>query len=309
MIFSASAPSLSLLVVLCFLLVLMTEQAHGFTQTSSSSSSTHDRSSCTQDSHYLPATRTITTPARLSCRISISLSVTSKEEEQQEDSSATILSAKAKALQEKAEQLRAEIAALQDSKDQVQETQRQELQLQLDQQEAYMQHYSGEIPILKPDGAIVMEQVQFPPLVSFVPKEEENEESNTNENGQQSFPSEILVCEAPLPLGMILGQERAERNAMIVVDEVLEDSNAAVVAGIQEGDILRACTSCKMEMEQPTWQLLVGGIGRPKTVRFMFGTDDQPLETVLEALGANRMDPEARPVVLVVERPNKASEQ
>ncbi|KAL3933172.1 MAG: hypothetical protein SGBAC_010513 [Bacillariaceae sp.] len=221
-----------------------------------------------------------------------------------EDDSVTILSAEAKALQEKAEKLRAEIAALTDSKEEAQEAQRQELQAELDQQEAYMQHYSGEVPILKPDGSVVLERVQFPPLIKSNSEDDDNTEGSTTD-----FASDILVCEARLPLGMILGQEtESNAPAMVVVDEILEDSNGAL-AGIQEGDVLRACTSCTVEMEQPTWQLLVGGIGRPKTVRFMFGTDDEPLEAVLEALGANRMDPEERPVVLVVERPNSRSDE
>ena len=37
-------------------------------------------------------------------------------------------------------------------------------------------------------------------------------------------------------------------------------------------------------------------------MRFMFGTDYQPFEQVMDAIGANRMDPEERPVLLVLER-------
>jgi hypothetical protein len=55
-------------------------------------------------------------------------------------------------------------------------------------------------------------------------------------------------------------------------------------------------------MEQPTWQLIVGGIGRPKTMRFIFSTDFKPFEQVMNALASNRMDPDERPVILVVER-------
>jgi hypothetical protein len=54
--------------------------------------------------------------------------------------------------------------------------------------------------------------------------------------------------------------------------------------------------------EQPTWQLLAGGIGRPKTMRYMFSTDYKPFELVMEAIASNRMDPEGRSVLLVVER-------
>lgn len=71
---------------------------------------------------------------------------------------------------------------------------------------------------------------------------------------------------------------------------------------IQEGDILRAVTACQTTMESPTWQLLAGGIGQPKTKRFMFSVDGRPLEEVLEAIGSNRMDVGNRDVVLVLER-------
>jgi hypothetical protein len=74
---------------------------------------------------------------------------------------------------------------------------------------------------------------------------------------------------------------------------------------IQEGDVLRAVTACQTTMETPTWQLLAGGIGQPKTKRFMFSVDGRPLEEVLDAVGSNRMDVARRDVVLVVERVDK----
>ena len=57
-----------------------------------------------------------------------------------------------------------------------------------------------------------------------------------------------------------------------------------------------------MNMEAPTWQLLAGGIGIPKTKRMMYVVDQRPFEEVMDAIGSNRMDPENRPVILVVER-------
>ena len=50
--------------------------------------------------------------------------------------------------------------------------------------------------------------------------------------------------------------------------------------------------------------MLVGGIGQPKTVRFMYSADGRrsSFEEVMEALKSNRMDPGGRDVVLVVER-------
>ena len=66
---------------------------------------------------------------------------------------------------------------------------------------------------------------------------------------------------------------------------------------------LRACSAVKVQMEMPTWQLLGGGIGRPRPFRFIYSVDQRPFEEVMEAVGSNRLDPEARDVLLVVERP------
>lgn len=111
----------------------------------------------------------------------------------------------------------------------------------------------------------------------------------------------IMACQADLPLGILLG-EHEELPGAIRVDEVAANSNGEQ-ASVQEGDLLRACTACQQTMETPTWQLLAGGIGQPKTKRFMFATDGRPFEEVMEAVASNRMDPEGRPVWLVLERP------
>ena len=73
-------------------------------------------------------------------------------------------------------------------------------------------------------------------------------------------------------------------------------------AGIKQGDVLRAITACQTTMETPTWQLIAGGIGQPKTKRFMYSVDGRPLEEVLDAVGSNRMDVQGRDVWLVLER-------
>jgi hypothetical protein len=188
----------------------------------------------------------------------------------------------AEKLKEQARKLRKDIEAFRDQKDSLEETERQKIQTELDEKQARIDRYSAVVPILKPDGSTVEEKVQFPPIL----KDEGD--------------SDIIVCESYLPLGLILG-EHETLVGMTVVDEVGEGSNGEG-SGIQVGDLLRACTSCRIEMDQPTWQLIVGGIGRPKTARFMFGTDYQPFEQVMEAIGANRMDPEERPILLVIER-------
>ena len=94
--------------------------------------------------------------------------------------------------------------------------------------------------------------------------------------------------------------EHEEIPGAIRVDEVLQGGNGET-AGVKVGDLLRAVTACQVTMETPTWQLLVGGIGQPKTKRFMFATDGRPFEQVMEAVASNRMDPEGRPAWLVLE--------
>ena len=110
----------------------------------------------------------------------------------------------------------------------------------------------------------------------------------------------IVACAAALPIGIILGESEDIPGAM-VVDEVGEGSNGAA-AGVEVGDILRACTACRAMMKAPTWQILAGGIGQPETARFMYTVDGRPFEEVMEAIGSNRMDPDQRPIVLVLEK-------
>jgi len=189
----------------------------------------------------------------------------------------------AELLKERARKLREEIDSFQRNKDSLEEAERKKIQAELDIKQAYIDQYSCVVPILKPDGTTVKEKVQFPPRY---------------EKGT----SKILVLESPLPLGIILG-EHETIPGLTVVDEVGDGSNGQS-AGFMVGDLIRACTACRVEMEQPTWQLIVGGIGRPKTMRFIFSTDFKPFETVMDALASNRMDPDERSVIVVVERRN-----
>ncbi len=187
----------------------------------------------------------------------------------------------AQKLKEQAKKLREEIESFQKAKDFLEEEERRGIQAELDAKQAWIDRYSVVIPILKPDGSTSEENIQFPPRL-------------------QGIESNILKLEASLPLGVILG-EHETIPGMTTVDEVAEGSNGET-AGFQTGDLIRACTACRVEMEQPMWQLIAGGIGRPKTMRFIFSTDFKPFEQVMNALGSNRMDPEGRSVIVVVER-------
>ena len=112
--------------------------------------------------------------------------------------------------------------------------------------------------------------------------------------------SKIVTVQAPLPLGLVLGED-STIPGIISVDEVAKDGNGDSV-GIREGDIVRAITACQTVMSTPTWQLLAGGIGQPKSKRFMYSVDGRPLEEVLDAIGSNRMDSQERDIWLVLER-------
>jgi hypothetical protein len=135
------------------------------------------------------------------------------------------------------------------------------------------ERYSALVPILKPDGSTSEERCEFMP------------------RWREDCVSFICIVESELPIGVILGESELFPG-FVSVDDV----------GLQVGDLVQAFTACRMEMDRPSWQLMVGGIGRPRTVRFMYSADNRPFEEVLNAVGSNRMDPQARPVLIVVER-------
>jgi len=194
----------------------------------------------------------------------------------------------AERLKEQAEKLRTEIDGFQQEKRRLEEEENRKAESERAERQRVRDRFSAVVPILKPDGTTVEERVEFPPF-----------RKNENEEGKEEA-SFITVCESSLPLGIILG-ESEEYAGAVSVDEVAEGSNGAA-AGVQVRDILRAFSACKMYMEQPAWNLIGGGIGRPKLFRLMYLVDGKPFEEVMEAIASNRMDPESRPVLLVLER-------
>ena len=147
----------------------------------------------------------------------------------------------AERLQREADKLREEIASLEDDKLKAEQDANRQQQVEVAAAKQRRDQYSAVVPILKPDGTTVMERVDFPPL---------------HGNGKDGGGSSIVTCEANLPLGIILG-ESEEFVGSCQVDEVAAGSNGEM-AGIAVGDIVRACTATKVEMEMPTWQLLAG---------------------------------------------------
>ena len=185
--------------------------------------------------------------------------------------------------QQQAAQLRDQVQALEQQKrDSVAAEQRQ-LDVARAAAVAQRARYSAIVPILKPDGSTVDERCDFAP--------------RWRDDSTSSF---ITTCVAALPLGVILG-ESEDLHGAIVIDDVTPGGNGAV-AGLQKGDLVRAFTACQRTMETPAWQLMAGGIGIPKTTRFMQSADNLPFEEVMIAIASNRQDPQQRPLVIVVER-------
>lgn len=190
-----------------------------------------------------------------------------------------------KKMKEEAEKLRKEISSFEQKKIDAEQAEKRRMQLEQEEKTRLRDRYSAIVPILRPDGAVEEVRCDFPPY--------------------RKEGTHITVREASLPLGLILGESEDFVGA-VVVDEVNEESNAQL-ADIRVGDIVRAFTACKMQMEQPAWQLIAGGIGRPKMFRYMFSADNKVFEEVMEAIGSNRFDPEQRPVLLVIEREGDGS--
>ena len=189
-------------------------------------------------------------------------------------------------IRNKAEQLRNEVNQFEQEKaNQALEEQRSQEQM-ANQKKTERMRYAVQVPILKGDGSEVMETVDFPPRMKAA-------------MGSNKL-STVFAVQATLPLGIILG-ESDQIPGMTAVDEVVEGSNGDL-AGVKVGDLLRGCTACQVTMEMPTWQLMAGGIGRPKTTRMMYSADGRPFEEIMEAVGSNRLDPNERPAWLVFER-------
>jgi hypothetical protein len=155
-----------------------------------------------------------------------------------------------------------------------------------------------------------MERCDFTPRIKATTTsgddDDDDDDDDDKDDNTSPLLSRIIAIQAPLPLGVILGQDIITANTggglITTVDDIADDGNGSLIGGIQVGDIVRGCTACQSTMEQPTWQLILGGVGQPKTTRMMFSCDNQPLEEILNAISSNNMDPQKRHVWLVLER-------
>ena len=116
--------------------------------------------------------------------------------------------------------------------------------------------------------------------------------------------SQLLSVRLDLPLGMLLEEDAAGESvvATVVVAELLEGGSARE-GGLQVGDLLRATTAMSMAMSYPTWNLLLGGVGRPSFQKVLLTTEGEPFEKIMQALGSNSVEAGGNgQVVLFIER-------
>jgi len=122
--------------------------------------------------------------------------------------------------------------------------------------------------------------------------------------------SQLLCVRLDMPLGMLI-EEAEEGEAAAgnpVVGELLEDSSAAA-GGVAEGDVIRATTGVIMGMSYPTWQLMMGGVGKPSLQKVLMPTEGEPFEKTMAAIGSNSQAQQGNgQVVLVLERKLPLSE-
>jgi len=243
------------------------------------------------DSFPGPTARTVGAPPPPRTNLFSSSRKHDENDNENDNDATTAAAATAQELQRQAAQLRQQVDSWQQSK--LDAAQREQRAREEEQTAAALQRerYSAVLPIFKPDGTTVLERCDFPPRY----RDDDDDDSY------------IITCESELPLGVILGESQ-EIAGGTTVDEVTPGSHGAA-AGLRQGDLVRAVTACQRTMQTPTWQILAGGIGVPKTTRFVYAVDGRPLEEVLEAVLSNRQDPEQRPVLLVVERRRRTTDE
>jgi hypothetical protein len=115
------------------------------------------------------------------------------------------------------------------------------------------------------------------------------------------LPASVLVCvRLDLPLGMLL--EESETGCQVVAE--LLDGGSARAGGVQEGDLVRATTAVFMGMTYPTWNLMLGGVGKPALQKALMPTLGEPVEKVMAAIGSNARAQQGNgQIVLLLERP------
>lgn len=113
--------------------------------------------------------------------------------------------------------------------------------------------------------------------------------------------SQLLCVRLDMPLGLLLEEDDADastdaarkaaddappRPRLLSVAEVFDEGSAGA-GGVRVGDLLRATTIVTMGMSYPTWQLMMGGVGKPALQKVLMPTSGQPFEKVID--GGHRL--------------------
>jgi hypothetical protein len=115
--------------------------------------------------------------------------------------------------------------------------------------------------------------------------------------------SDLLCMRLDMPLAMLLEEND---DAAVEVLELL-DGGSAREGGVREGDLLRATTAVTMAMSYPTWQLMMGGVGKPSLQKVLFSTQGEPFEKVMAAIASNSREQQGNgQAVLFIERARAA---
>lgn len=115
--------------------------------------------------------------------------------------------------------------------------------------------------------------------------------------------SELLCVRLDMPLGMVVeeAEDGIAKGNPFVAD--IADGSSADNGGVEVGDIVRATTSVIMGMEYPPWQLMLGGVGRPKLQKVLIPTQGEPFDKVSAAIVSNSRDAKGNgQVIFVLER-------
>jgi hypothetical protein len=85
--------------------------------------------------------------------------------------------------------------------------------------------------------------------------------------------SELLVLRMNMPLGLLIEENGPGE---FEVAEVVAEGGA--YGRVQPGDILRATTCVRMAMSYPTWQVVLGGVGRPTSQKKLLELSPRPAD-------------------------------
>lgn len=110
--------------------------------------------------------------------------------------------------------------------------------------------------------------------------------------------SDLIVARCEMPLGALL-EESAE--GVVEVIELADEGGAQGI--LKPGDVLRGTTACVPSMSySSTWQIMLGGVGKPAMLKQLLDITGKPLEMVMGAIASNANQAPPAQVILLAER-------